>query len=165
VDARGEQVTDVGGNLLHRLRDLGVDWLPLLRTNTTNLHPLWYGVYDHRVYHHGAGFRNQVARIDRRAHRHLYRSLTVEEGTGPSVEVLRRALKERPARLVRARPRHISMAARAMATSLRWRRNEWYYARRRRFRAEAEAQSDEIFARVKDDPSFYRRFDDAEIEA
>ena len=165
VDARGEQVTDVGGNLLHQLRERGVTWLPLLRTNTTNLHPLWYGVYDHRVYHHGAGFRSQVARIDRRAHRLLYRPLAIEEGTGPSIEALRRALREQPSRVVQARPRHLRVAARAMATSFRWRRNEWFYTRRRRFRNEAKAQSDEIFARLEDDPAFFRLFDDADVEA
>lgn len=56
--------TDVGGQLLATLRARGLGWRPLLRTNTTNLHPVWFGVYEHRIYHHGAGFRPRVSRVD-----------------------------------------------------------------------------------------------------
>ena len=37
---------------------------PLLRSNRVNLHPLWFGVYGGIVYHHGAGFRWAVGRVD-----------------------------------------------------------------------------------------------------
>lgn len=63
-NARGEEVTDVGGNLLGILEERETDWYPLRRTNTTDLHPLMFGVYDDVVYHHGAGFRPPAARID-----------------------------------------------------------------------------------------------------
>jgi hypothetical protein len=63
-NARGEVVTDVGGTLLHRLADLGIDWLPLRRSNTVDLHPLWFGVYASRICHHGAGFRPMISRVD-----------------------------------------------------------------------------------------------------
>ncbi len=61
-------MTDVGGNLLKILNDGGYQWYPLLRSNTTNLHPLWFGIYADIVYHHGAGFRDPECRIDRIKH-------------------------------------------------------------------------------------------------
>lgn len=57
-------VTDTGGNLLKILKDLKVDWYPILRTNKMNLHPLWFGIYGDLVYHHGAGFRAPISRED-----------------------------------------------------------------------------------------------------
>jgi hypothetical protein len=64
-DAAGNPVTDVGGNLLGILDKKGVKWRPLHRTNRTNLHPLWFGVYGGVVYHHGAGFRqDKLSRAD-----------------------------------------------------------------------------------------------------
>lgn len=53
----GQQVTDVGGNLLGILESAGVEWRPLLRTNRVNLDPLLFAIYGDVVYHHGAGFR------------------------------------------------------------------------------------------------------------
>jgi len=60
----GETVTDVGGNLLGKLEREGIRWKPLLRSNKKDLHPLWFGVYGDLVYHHGAGSRNPVSRLD-----------------------------------------------------------------------------------------------------
>jgi len=56
------EVTDVGGNLLRALERTGSSWKPLLRTNGTNDHPLFFGVYGHIVYHHGSGFRSGIGR-------------------------------------------------------------------------------------------------------
>jgi hypothetical protein len=64
-NARGKLVTDVGGNLLEILRREGIDWFPMLRSNRRNLHPLLFGLYEDLVYHHGAGFRAPLTRIDR----------------------------------------------------------------------------------------------------
>ena len=61
---RGKRVTDVGGNLLKILTERHVDWMPLLRSNQTDLHPLFFGIYADTIYHHGAGFRNKISRID-----------------------------------------------------------------------------------------------------
>jgi hypothetical protein len=63
-DCRGELVTDTGANLLKLLEDRQVDWLPLARTNARNLHPVLFGVYDDLIYHHGAGFRRTLTRVD-----------------------------------------------------------------------------------------------------
>ena len=55
---QGEKTTDVGGNLLKALQERNIDWYPLLRTNRQNeYHPLFFGIYDDVIYHHGAGFR------------------------------------------------------------------------------------------------------------
>jgi hypothetical protein len=64
----GLDVTDVGGNLMKQLIDRRVDWLPLLRSNNKDLHPLFFGVYGGVVYHHGAGFRKGESRAD---HAHM----------------------------------------------------------------------------------------------
>jgi hypothetical protein len=56
-NARGDAISDVGGNLLGVLRERGIEWRPLLRTNARELHPILFGVYGDLVYHHGAGFR------------------------------------------------------------------------------------------------------------
>jgi len=63
-DQAGQQVTDVGGNLLRILNNNGIPWHPMLRTNRVDLHPVWFGIYDNVIYHHGAGFRRPLARID-----------------------------------------------------------------------------------------------------
>jgi hypothetical protein len=55
---------DTGARLLRALDERGIDWKPMRRTNATNLHPLLFGVYDDLIYHHGAGFREPITRID-----------------------------------------------------------------------------------------------------
>src|SRR3990172_5649332 len=59
-----KRTTDVGGNLLKQLRESGVDWYPLLRSNKRNLHPVFFAAYDRVIYHHGAGFRDVLTRLD-----------------------------------------------------------------------------------------------------
>ena len=66
-NTRGEKVTDVGGNLGKHLERSGQPWRPLLRSNTYNPHPLWFGVYGNMIYHHGAGSRKRLSRFDREA--------------------------------------------------------------------------------------------------
>jgi hypothetical protein len=56
-NAAGKKVSDVGGNLLGLLDDGGITWRPLERSNTKDIHPLYFGVYGDVVYHHGGGFR------------------------------------------------------------------------------------------------------------
>lgn len=68
-NAQGQEVTDVGGNLLRRLQERGIDWLPLLRSNRWNPHPLNFAVYGGLVYHHGGGFRpTKGGRVNRILH-------------------------------------------------------------------------------------------------
>lgn len=63
-NSQGEPVTDVGGNLLGLLRREKVEWYPMRRSNRINLHPLWFGIYEGLIYHHGAAFRDPLSRID-----------------------------------------------------------------------------------------------------
>jgi hypothetical protein len=73
-DPDGRPMTDVGANLLAALERAGVDWYPLRRVNSTDVHPLFFGLYgdaEHGplVYHHGAGFRKSAGgRVSRLAH-------------------------------------------------------------------------------------------------
>lgn len=64
TDRHGRIVTDAGGNLLQTLNDRGTNWYPMLRSNRRNLHPLWFGLYDDVIYHHGAGYRKPISRLD-----------------------------------------------------------------------------------------------------
>ena len=64
TNAQNKRITSVGGNLLRILNENGISWWAMTRSNKRNLHPLWFGVYDDIVYHHGAGFRSPVSRID-----------------------------------------------------------------------------------------------------
>lgn len=68
----GDLVTDVGGNLLGRLIEAGSEWYPITRSNVVNLHPLMFGIYGDIVYHHGAGFRTPISRMDKT---HLFKGL------------------------------------------------------------------------------------------
>ncbi|MGO8752586.1 MAG: hypothetical protein ACLQNE_42140 [Thermoguttaceae bacterium] len=94
----GRSITDVGGNLLGILRKRGIDWFPMLRSNKRNLHPLWYGIYDDLVYHHGAGSRMAAphARIDfylnRIGEKTLYRKVvcSLPCGIGHLLDPIRR---------------------------------------------------------------------------
>jgi hypothetical protein len=54
---RGRRRTDVGGNLLRMLQLTNTPWIELLRSNPTDLDPVYFAVYQDIVYHHGAGFR------------------------------------------------------------------------------------------------------------
>nr|MBP8642774.1 hypothetical protein [Bacteroidales bacterium] len=65
TNSRGVKRTDVGGNLLKILNDLGVEWKPLLRTGQLSEHPLMFGIYENAIYHHGAGFRQPLSMYDR----------------------------------------------------------------------------------------------------
>lgn len=62
--ATGEYITDVGGNLLKILNEKQIDWYPMLRSNRRDLHPLWFGLYEDLIYHHGLGFRSGISRAD-----------------------------------------------------------------------------------------------------
>jgi hypothetical protein len=68
-DFAGHWVTDTGATLLEALEREGVPWKPLLRSNVVNLHPLWFALYGDLVYHHGAGFRPPMSRLDSKPYR------------------------------------------------------------------------------------------------
>lgn len=74
----GDEVSDLGATLWRELEDRGIDWTPILRTNTVDPHPLWFGVYGDIIYHHGAAFRKPMSRVDASLaapKRHIYMPL------------------------------------------------------------------------------------------
>jgi len=85
-NALGWTVEDVGGKLLYQLNERGIEWCPLLRTSSGALHPTLFGVYEDRIYHHGAGFRPVFERTDRHLagkHPPLPASLPLEPPEAP----------------------------------------------------------------------------------
>jgi hypothetical protein len=89
---RGRRVSDVGANLLRTLELSDVPWVPLLRTNGSRLHPLYFGVYGEVVYHHGAGFRDGgLSRVDS----HLMRTRALEQSAHNPARRLLSALLDR----------------------------------------------------------------------
>jgi hypothetical protein len=131
ADRAGNPVTDVGGNLLGILEARKIEWSPLLRSNRTNLHPLWFGIYGGAVYHHGAGFRkDKLSRADLAA-------LAEERGRGSAPG---RAAADMLDYVLRRSP------LRALRKMTRAQREDRRVAR----------LSDEFFERVKSDEHFYR---------
>jgi hypothetical protein len=66
---QGVMVTDPGARLMRTLDEQGIAWRPLLRVNTVDPHPIWFALYGDAelgpvVYHHGAGFRGRVSRVE-----------------------------------------------------------------------------------------------------
>lgn len=132
----GEMVTDVGGNLLGILRERGIEWRPLLRSNRFNLDPLWFGVYGDVAYHHGAGFRTPIARRVDLLTREQRRNATAGAVIPASVPLLGRAER----------------SARYRIAGLRRRRELTRHARASR------RISEEVFRRIEHDDEFYREF-------
>jgi hypothetical protein len=131
----GDQVTDVGGNLLGILRDAGIEWRPLLRSNRVNLDPLFFGIYGDVAYHHGAGFRAPIVRRENLPSQEQ-RSKEASGGRLDRVPVLGRL--ERSARFRIADRRHRARLADATES--------------------AQELSDQIFHEIETDDRFYRRF-------
>lgn len=59
----GQQITDVGGELLKKMEQFNVSWFPMHRTGQLHNDPLWFGIYENVLYHHNCGFRKGLGRI------------------------------------------------------------------------------------------------------
>ena len=130
-DRAGKPVTDVGGNLLGILERRKIEWAPLVRSNRTNLHPLWFGIYGGAVYHHGAGFReDKVSRADLTAMAEA-RARLPAVGRG-AAKLLDRLLSKSPIKALRTATSHQRAS----------RRNTHL--------------SDDFLERIKSDEEFYR---------
>lgn len=154
----GHTVTDVGGNLLHILDERGVDWLPLLRTNTFDPHPLWFAVYAHRVYHHGAGFRSRHSRAD------FADDEVPPMPTSSTLEGLAIKFVRDPSRIMQMRPGDLArlpMAARM--TVVKQRRRMDLKRRERRFAGE-DPYEKAVFEALLMNPDFYTEFDGSQLE-
>jgi len=155
TNSLGETVTDPGGNLLRILEAHHVDWLPLLRTNTSDEHhPLWFAVYDHRVYHHGAGFRDRHSRLGTRL------LGEVEPPSSPTLQGLARQVLHAPSMATDLRGADLRRAAAMTLAKQRYRRSA-----RRRAREDRRSGSfeREVFERLGSDPEFYRTFDATDL--
>ena len=138
TDSRGREVDDVGGKLLWLLRDRGIEWGPLLRTNRGDVHPVLFGVYEGRVYHHGAGFRPMIERADRE-----------EAGVVPLLPPW--LPPEPPA----SRLGRFVWKARAKLWYLRDKRP--LVKERQRIERRNRELSERVFASIRDDPDFWRK--------
>jgi hypothetical protein len=139
---------DVGSRLMIQLEALGTKWLPLVRSNTWNIDPVWFAVYGHRVYHHGAGFRAPISRVDiNRAYSGRWRPMEQQ-----SIGMLASAIKRQPTLAFKVRPRHVNTVREALQRTL-------VQYRTRATVRQAEVQSDRMFNAILGDPYFYRRLD------
>jgi hypothetical protein len=167
INSASREVADTGGNLLIKLRDADIEWLPLLRTNTYNPHPVWFGIYDHRIYHHGAGF--QATRVERVDWADRYEKKAVAgrslrpTADSPSLGTLRTTLARDPSAWRRLRPDAVRRIGQAAVKTIRLRLEHRHYVKlTRTHRGRHLATLDEsVFQQMSVDDEFYRRFDDA----
>jgi hypothetical protein len=136
----GATVTDPGANLLRTLEERGDAWRPLVRLNTVDLHPVWFALYGDDeygpvVYHHGAGFRGRLARVD-----------TMAGGFSTELDKPRRPESNVPG--LRRLQRHYRSRQRARRRR-RWERDEG---------PRQKALADEIFQAIVDDEDIVDRF-------
>jgi hypothetical protein len=136
IAANGEELSDAGGNLLGILTEKNIEWRPLLRSNKVDLDPLWFGIYDDLVYHHGAGFRPPLSALQHRPAAEAQRTSIDGAVVPASVPILGRAERSVRYRLAK---RRIARELDALA-------------------AEGQELSDEVFSWIENDEEFYRRF-------
>jgi hypothetical protein len=146
--ATGTSFMDAGGTLANLLDANDVKWLPLRRTNTRDIHPLWFGVYGHRLYHHGAGFRQRSSRVDDATRRAAYKVAYGDHSLGQ----LSSHVRYQPSVLLKARPRHAQKLVAGARKTL-------YNRMSKRFENKASDQADQIFEELLSDDGFYRQFD------
>ena len=156
TSATGAATTDVGGNLLHQLEAGGHDWLPILRTNVHNPEPLCFGVYGHRIYHHGAGFRPPVTRVGA----HGGPAPAAADAWGTSLEGLARRAVHQPSLVASLRPADLPRIGRAAQVSLGKQTRRRHERRRLRRLAATERRQEDVFDRLTRDPQFFLAFDD-----
>jgi hypothetical protein len=134
--SNGEEITEVGANLLGILTEGDIEWRPLLRSNRFELDPLWFGIYADVAYHHGAGFRPPVARRLERPEKQAVRDSVDAARVPASVPVLGR-----------------------LERSVRYRVARRAQQRTSTQRADADRRrADEVFAWIRNGDEFSRRF-------
>ncbi len=60
----GKLRTDTGGLLWENLNNKEIQWAKMFRSNHIEVHPLWFGLYENLIYHHGAAFRTPYCTVD-----------------------------------------------------------------------------------------------------
>ena len=146
ITDQGVEAADVGGRLLSLLDERAVAWRPILRSNAIDLHPVLYGIYDGRVYHHGAGFRPPIARADQA-------NVPVSENE----EYLYLRTQARGRSVTDLRPAHARKVVRLARDSLRARKLNSYIRKE-------ERRSDEMYRAICATPDFYRRLEQSGTE-
>jgi len=142
INERGGTTKDVGGRLLATLTERNIAWREILRSNKHDLHSLFYGIYEDHVYHHGAGFRPPVARVDDSA-------IPIEENQDYVMVREQARLKS----VLQLRPRHVPTLLRAARQALHSRElNDHIRV--------TQEQSDAVYAHIRSDPDFYLMFED-----
>ena len=140
----GTLFDDSGTGVYRALEAAHTNWLPLLRSNTNDAHPLWYGVYGHYVYHHGGGSRTPWSTFDKSE---VFAKSKMRD---PSLRSLAQDVARDPGSLRRIRGSTLKTAT---VRSFR------QVQMRLRLRS-IERESDRIFDRLSTDPTFYLEFDD-----
>ncbi len=108
----------------------------MLRSNTVDIDPLWFGIYGDAVYHHGAGSRPMVSflgELDAKKARTTAADRAVVPAWVPILGRAERSLRYRAADRARAR----------VADE---------YARK------SQKLSDEVFGWIESEPDFFERF-------
>ena len=60
----GGGIMEIGGGLLQTLNKNKIKWYKMKRSNVTNYHKVFFGVYENLIYHHGGGSRALRCRQD-----------------------------------------------------------------------------------------------------
>jgi len=141
ITDRGIEASDVGGRLLSNLNGRSIPWRPIRRSNSIDLHPVLYGIYGRHIYHHGAGFRPPIARVD---------EANVPVSENEQYLYLRTQVRARS--LKDLRPSHARTLVRLGRDSLRARKLNSYIRRE-------ERRSDEIYRAICKAADFYRRLE------
>jgi len=147
---QGEVLEDAGTRVLRSLDAERADWLPLVRTNTKDTHPLFFGVYGHYIYHHGAGSRASWSSLDDR------KVFADARPKDQSLRTLASDVSKDPRLLLRVRPRHSDVLRAAAARS-------FHQVRVRQIVRATDRESQRVFRRLSSDPSFYSEFDDTVV--
>ncbi len=142
--SEGQTASDVGGTLLTALTARSIPWRPILRSNAVNLHPVFYGLYEGHIYHHGSGFRPAISRAD--------------EGNVPVAEnadYLFWRTRADTKSWRELRPRHLRLLVRMSRSSVQARKLNAF------MRKEGK-RSNEIYDELCSDPNFFRQFEQAD---
>jgi len=144
TNERGKMTSDVGGQLLLTLNKHELAWREILRSNKKDFHPLFFGVYEDHIYHHGAGFRIPISRVD--------------HGTVPIVmskDYLSVRENARSKNLMHLRPKHVPKLIRAIRQAIGSRGLNDHIR-------SIQKQSDCIFQKLCADPEFFLMFEGEE---
>ncbi len=147
ITAEGATASDVGGTLLSTLKARSIPWRPILRSNAVNLHPVFYGLYEGHIYHHGSGFRPAISRAD---------ETNVPVAQNKDYLFWRTRAHARSLREIRPRhARHLFLMAR---DGVRARKLNAYIRKEGR-------RSNEIYDQLCSDPDFFRQFEQADTSS